>query len=107
MRATQVCMCAFLAGIASSDGLGPPWPNHTIDFVHVCRRHTRVNFFISYIFLSEMGKLIPVSGPELRLDNTRGLWGLSSVFVSDFDRYNNLIFFFSLRYSSLLSVHGM
>jgi hypothetical protein len=43
-----------------------------------------------------MGKLIPVSGPEFRLDNTKGLWGLSSVFVSDFDRYNNLINFFAL-----------
>jgi hypothetical protein len=45
------CVCAFLAGIASSDGLDPPWPNHTIDFVHVCGRYTRVHFFIFIFYI--------------------------------------------------------
>lgn len=69
--------------------LGPPWPNipyrlcPRLWWLHVCKLFYLFNFF------PKERRKNPLSGPKFRLDNTKGLWGLSCVSVSDFDQYNN------------------
>jgi hypothetical protein len=78
--------------------LGPPWPNipyrlcPRLWWLHVCKLFYLFNFF------PEERRKNPLSGPKFRLDNTKGLWGLSCVSVSDFDQYNNPILSFFIYF---------